>query len=132
MRKDRKNAILDSWIMVERLSEGDIKRRSSAILTLQDLRDGDFYSCFKSLMQKRHAATARHGGIVAYVGVFAFKEMTSLLRTAYGLKETNEDVCSGDKFHLALYFDKNLNLDGDKTFLTESGYILRHGPQARA
>lgn len=126
MRKDRKNAILDSWIMVERLSEGDIKRRSSAILTLQDLRDGDFYSCFKSLMQKRHAATARHGGIVAYVGVFAFKEMTSLLRTAYGLKETNEDVCSGDKFHLALYFDKNLNLDGDKTFLTESGYILRN------
>ena len=45
-----KNKILESWIMVEHLSEGDIGLNDKAILTLNDLQEQDFYSLF---MQKK-------------------------------------------------------------------------------
>ena len=38
-----KNKILESWIMVEHLSEGDIGLNDKAILTLNDLQEQDFY-----------------------------------------------------------------------------------------
>ena len=41
-----KNKILESWIMVEHLSEGDIGLNDKAILTLNDLQEQDFYSLF--------------------------------------------------------------------------------------
>ena len=47
-----KNKILESWIMVEHLSEGDIGLNDKAILTLNDLQEQDFYSCIK--LRKRN------------------------------------------------------------------------------
>lgn len=41
-----KNKILESWIMVEHLSEGDINLNNKVILTLNDLQGQDFYSLF--------------------------------------------------------------------------------------
>ena len=36
---NQKEKILESWIMVEHLSEGDINLRDKNILTFQDLKD---------------------------------------------------------------------------------------------
>ncbi len=37
-----KNKILEAWIMVEHLSEGDISLRDKSVLTLDDLQGQDF------------------------------------------------------------------------------------------
>ena len=47
-----KQKILESWIMVEHLSEGDISLNNKAILTLDDLQEQDFYSLFSHEMEK--------------------------------------------------------------------------------
>lgn len=44
---NQKERILESWIMVEHLSEGDINLNDSKILTFQNLKDYDFYDLFK-------------------------------------------------------------------------------------
>ena len=44
---NQKEKILESWIMVEHLSEGDINLRDKNILTFKDLKDYDFYDAFK-------------------------------------------------------------------------------------
>lgn len=49
-----KNKILESWIMVEHLSEGDIGLNDKAILTLNDLQEQDFYSLFLHKLRKRN------------------------------------------------------------------------------
>lgn len=43
---DKKN-ILDSWIMVELLSEGDINKNNKEFLNFDDLNEGDYFSFFK-------------------------------------------------------------------------------------
>lgn len=48
-----KNKILESWIMVEHLSEGDIGLNDKAILTLNDLQEQDFYSLFLHKIEKK-------------------------------------------------------------------------------
>lgn len=48
-----KNKILESWIMVEHLSEGDINLNNKVILTLNDLQGQDFYSLFLQEIEKK-------------------------------------------------------------------------------
>lgn len=40
---DKKN-IIDAWIMIEHLSEGDIKDNDKAIFKLESPKENDFYS----------------------------------------------------------------------------------------
>ena len=42
---NKKNDILESWIMVEHLSEGDINLKDKNILTFRSLQNSDYYSC---------------------------------------------------------------------------------------
>lgn len=49
-----KYKILEAWIMVEHLSEGDISLKDRAILTLNDLQGQDFYSLFLHEIEKRN------------------------------------------------------------------------------
>ena len=44
---NQKEKILESWIMVEHLSEGDINLRDTKLLTFQYLKNDDFYDLFK-------------------------------------------------------------------------------------
>lgn len=37
-----KDKILDAWIMVEHLSEGDISVKDKSVLTLDDMQGADF------------------------------------------------------------------------------------------
>ena len=46
-----KSKILEAWIMVEHLSEGDLSGRS--VLTLDDLQGQDFCSLFQREMKKK-------------------------------------------------------------------------------
>lgn len=120
-----KNKILESWIMVEHLSEGDIGLNDKAILTLNDLQEQDFYSLFLHEIEKKKWNQRQKGGVVVYFDIFKFQEVVDILRSEYGLESTNEDIRFGDKFSFALYFDKNLNFLEDMTFFTESAYIRK-------
>ena len=118
-----KDKILESWIMVEHLSEGDINLNNKAILTLNDLQEQDFYSLFLHEIEKKKWKQRQKGGVVVYFDVFTFQEVVDILCAEYGLEPTDEDIRFGDKFSFALYFDKNLNFLEDMTFFTESAYI---------
>lgn len=116
-----KSKILEAWIMVEHLSEGDLSGRS--VLTLDDLQGQDFCALFQREMKKKRFRPGQKGGIVVYFDIFSFREVVSILREQYGLKPTEEEIRVGNKFSLALYFDRNLNFLEDMTFFTESAYI---------
>lgn len=118
-----KQKILESWIMVEHLSEGDISLNDKAIFTLDGLQGQDFYSLFLYKIEKYKWNRRQKGGIVVYFDVFPFEEVVAILRAQYGLEPTDEDIRRGYKFSFTLYFDKNLNFLKDMTFFTESAYI---------
>lgn len=123
-----KDNILEAWIMVEHLSEGDIRLRDKAILTLGDLqRDAsgkaDYYSLFHHEVEKKNFKPRQKGGFVVYFDIFDFQEAVTVLRTRYHLNATEEEIQTGHKFSYALYFDKELNLLEDMTFFTVSAYI---------
>lgn len=50
---NKKNDILESWIMVEHLSEGDINLKDKAILNFNDLQRQDYYSLLADEIQKK-------------------------------------------------------------------------------
>lgn len=118
-----KNKILESWIMVEHLSEGDINLNNKVILTLNDLQGQDFYSLFLQEIEKKKWDQRKKGGVVVYFDVFRFQEVEDMLRVQYGLEKTDEDIRFGNKFSFALYFDRDLNFLTDMIFFTESAYI---------
>lgn len=119
----QKDKILEAWIMVEHLSEGDISVNDKSILTLDDLKGGDFYSLFLHEIEKKKLNPGKKGGIVIYFDIFDFQETVSILREQYHLKPTEEEIYAGNKFSFALYFDIELNFLPDMTFFTESAYI---------
>lgn len=118
-----KDKILEAWIMVEHLSEGDIRVKDKSILTLDNLQGQDFYSLFHHEMEKKKFRPKQKGGIVVYLDIFGFQEVVSILREQYHLKPTDEEIQTGNKFSFALYFDRNFNFLEDMTFFTGSAYI---------
>lgn len=120
-----KKKILDAWIMVEHLSEGDINLKNKEVLRFDELKNDDFHSLFINKIKSKNISTYKNSGIVLYFDIFDFQETIDFLRNKYGLERSDEDIQYGNKFSFALYFDKNLNFDNEETFFTESGYI-RH------
>lgn len=121
---DYKENILESWIMVEHLSEGDINLNDKTIKTFAGLQDGNYYQLFLDEIQKKKLRLHQKGGIVVYFNIFSFQKVVALLREKYQLFACEEEIRSGDKFSFALYFDKNLRLNSEMTFFTVSYYIL--------
>lgn len=119
-----KEKILESWIMVEHLSEGDIDLKNKLMYKFDDLNQADYYDLFQEQLTKHKIG--KNGGIVLYFNVFDFSKVVDLLRSKYGLKAPEESINYGNKFTLALYFDRDLNFDNKKTFYTESSYILEN------
>lgn len=119
----KKEKILESWIMVEHLSEGDINKNDKSLFGFEDLNGNDYYTLFQAKMKAKKVDKKKNGGIVIYFDIFEFKEVVELLREKYHLAPTEEEIKFGSKFAMALYFDKSLNFLEDMTFLTESGYI---------
>lgn len=123
MEMTEKENILEAWIMVEHLSEGDINIRDKSVLTLDDLQGQDFYSLFREKMRRQKFTPKQKGGIAVYLDIFGFQEVVSILREQYRLKPTDEELRIGNKFSFALYFDRDFNFLPDMTFFTESAYI---------
>ena len=123
---NEKENILDAWIMVEHLAEGDINIRDKSMNRFEDLKDEDFYMLFSNEIEKKKIEEHQKGGVVVYFDIFNFEEVVSILRETYHLNPTHEDVRVGDKFSFALCFDKNLKLCDDMTFFTASAYIRLH------
>ena len=49
----KKSDVLESWIMVEHLSEGDINLNDKSIITLSNLGDENYYDLFIREIQKK-------------------------------------------------------------------------------
>lgn len=120
---NQKEKILESWIMVEHLSEGDINLGDTKLLTFQYLKNDDFYDLFNKRIKYLNLEPDRKGGIVVYFDIFKFTEVIDFLRDKFNLPVSNQEITLGNKFSFALYFDKDLKLSSDMTFLTESSYI---------
>lgn len=122
----QKDKILDAWIMVEHLAEGDINLKDKTIITFGQLQNENYYDLFLREIQKKKMKPYQDGGIVLYFDIFPFKEVVDFLREKYHLKPAEEERAYGDKFSFALYFDKKLKLNREMTFLTESYYIRKN------
>ena len=122
----QKDKILDAWIMVEHLAEGDINLKDKTIITFGQLQNENYYDLFLREIQKKKMKPYQDGGIVLYFYIFPFKEVVDFLREKYHLKPAEEERAYGDKFSFALYFDKKLKLNREMTFLTESYYIRKN------
>lgn len=122
-----KNRILDAWIMVEHLSEGDIKSSDIKKDLWNKLEEDNYYQLFKNELNKKKPDVKKEGGMVLYLNIFEFDEVINLLRKTYGLKPTEEEIPKNNKFSIALYFDKELKLNWEMTFFTASYYIKESG-----
>ena len=116
----KKSDVLESWIMVEHLSEGDINLNDKSIITLSNLGDENYYDLFIREIQKKKMKKYQQGGIVVFFDIFSFKEIIDFLRKEYNLLETEEDIKVGNKFSFALYFDKELKIHSEMTFISEN------------
>lgn len=123
----KKEKILEAWIMVEHLSEGDVKLNDRFLKQIEITEDYNYYSMFYSEIQRKRLQKHQKGGVVLYFNIFPFKKVVTLLREKYNLSETYEDISVGDKFSFAIYFDKELKLVEEMTFFTASYYILKNG-----
>lgn len=123
---NKKDSVLESWIMVEHLSEGDINLKDKSIITLNEIKDNNFYDLLLSEIQKKKMKNNQNGGIVVYFDIFPFNEVIDFLRKQYNSSSTEQEIQVGDKFSFALYFDKELKLNSELTFLTESYYIRKY------
>lgn len=121
-----KENILEAWIMVEHLSEGDIRLKDNNIQMIEFPKNNNFYSLFSEAILKKKLKDFQKGGIVLYLDIFKFEVIISLLREKFNLQKLEEEVNVGDKFSFALYFDKNLQLVDSMTFFTASNYILKN------
>ena len=120
---DNTNGILDAWIMVEHLSEGEINLNDRNILLLDDLTDKRYKEYFHTLMENSEKKKYKNSGLVLYLDIFKFTEVTDFLRRKFGVEKTQSDINYGNKFSIALYFDKNINFISDNIFFTCSGYM---------
>lgn len=120
---DRKEDILNAWIMVEHLSEGDINLKDKSLLALDYADDKNYYSCIWNAIERKKFNEKQNGGVVIFFEIFDFKEVVTILREKYDLQSTNEDIRYGNKFSFALCFDKSLKLCSEMTFFTVSAYI---------
>ena len=97
-----KQKILESWIMVEHLSEGDINKKDKNMLGFEDLEGEDYYNFFQTKMNEKKFKNNKKGGIVVFLDLFEFQLVIEFLRKQYHLPVPEEEKKYGSKFRLAL------------------------------
>jgi hypothetical protein len=117
-----KKDILNAWIMVEHLSEGDFPGEKGTF-SLDKVQDGDYYSYLSEQLNRQRG---KKKGIILYFDIFPFDEVVQMLRRKYHLEETQEDIRTGKKFSFLFCFDKTMQLSEDTVFYSESAYIRSH------
>ncbi|AXQ78167.1 ATP-binding protein [Streptococcus chenjunshii] len=125
---NNKAKILDAWITVEQLSEGDINRKKKEyrqFLGNQYLQELQEFAV--QYQEKLKPKERKYSGLVLYFGIFPFQETLEQLRHQYRLKPTDEELTVSDKFTFALYFDHQFNFIQERFFYTMSGHIRQKG-----
>ena len=89
---DNTNSILDAWIMVEHLSEGEISLKDTKNLRLDDLTDKKYFDYFNSLVEKANIRRCKNSGFVIYFDIFDFAEVVEFLRQTYGIAKPEGDI----------------------------------------
>lgn len=126
----KKENILNAWIKVEQLSEGNINLKEKNIHEC-NLKNIDWKHYFLDFMKKSCSdynvkIEKKKYGLVLFFGIFPFEEVADILRKRYGKKASNEEVLKTQKFSITLYFDYELKLIDKNFFYTTSGYIREH------
>ena len=101
-----KEKILNSWIMVEHLSEGSIKIDKD-YFKLDPVKDNDYYSYLCQIMKEKD--TGEKGGIAFYFDIFDFDEVVTMLRKKYNLQSSDAEIDKSQKFSYVLCFDREMN-----------------------
>ena len=60
---DSKNSILESWIMVEHLSEGNISLRDKNLKTWNDLHEDNYYDLLKNKIEEEKRQCGHVNGV---------------------------------------------------------------------
>lgn len=127
------NNILNAWILIEQLSEGDIKKNNKTIKSLKERlyfpansasTKIDFYQVLHEELKNNKYKKA---GIILYLSTFRFQTVIKKIANHYKLDSLQDDIADTCKFSIAVVFDKDLNLIADKIFVTMSYYILKEG-----
>ena len=126
----KKEDILNAWIKVEQLSEGNINLKEKNIHEY-NLKNIDWKHYFLDFMKKSCSdynvkIEKKKYGLVLFFGIFSFEEVADILRKKYGKKASDEEVLKTKKFSITLYFDYELKLIDKNFFYTTSGYIREH------
>ena len=119
---NQKNQILDSWKLVEHLSEGDINLREKEIRILDGITEGNYFDFFQEKLDSREI---KNQGIILYCGIYDKTEVGKYLRGLYKLPDPEEQMVSGKNFEFALVFNNDLKLDVNQTFIPASTFILK-------
>ena len=110
--------VLDAWLMVERLSEGDINIKDKNLLSLSSAIDKDYLLLIENNLPTKEEFKKK-GGFVIYVDIFPFEDVVK--KVIVNKSKTYEGEFSKSfKFGLSLYFNANSDFLPDKTFVTVS------------
>ncbi|AEA00965.1 DEAD/DEAH box helicase [Aerococcus sp. Group 1] len=123
--------ILSAWLMLERLSEGDINLKDRKLLTFdsQAVNQVDYYQLFKDELKnqaqkKRDKKLPKNAGIIIYGEIFDFKVLIDQFRKYFNLNSFLEaETNYGNKFSFMLCFDKDLAFIPNQFFYSFSGYL---------
>ncbi len=127
-----KEDIMNAWITIEKLSEGEINIKENDNKKI-NLASDDWYTYFLKIIeteikQKNNTnKPLKNSGITMYFDIFDFEEIVSFLRNKYNIEATSEDINSTKKFTFSISFDNKLNFLEKKVFYTISGYIKQKG-----
>ncbi|MEK5107983.1 AAA domain-containing protein [Cytobacillus sp. FSL K6-0129] len=129
---NKREDIINAWITIEQLSEGDINKKDKSLKLLHKKEDDwhYFFSAFLIKQKEQQNVSEKQfkkSGLVFYFDIFNFQEVVDILREKYKIANTYEEVSNSDKFTFSLFFDNQLNFIADKLFFTMSGYIHQHG-----
>ena len=121
---NHKENILNAWIAIEQLSEGDIKIKE---LTPFDQNIENYQKYLLDVIDEGYKKErSKNPGVVVFFDIFDFENIIDILKRTYNIEDTQEDIFKSNKFTFAIYFDKDLKLIEDKFFYTISGYIRRN------
>ncbi|CCI81971.1 DEAD/DEAH box helicase [Lactobacillus hominis] len=128
---NNKNDILNSWILMEQLAEGNVntsRRDKKAAKRFDSSRSAKygFYQYFRWCVKQKVKDQKRDNpGIIFYLNTFKFKKILDIIIRKYNLEDLEVGFNKEQlKFSIAICFDKDMKLLEDKTFITMSSYIL--------
>lgn len=129
-----KENILNSWILIEQLSEGNVntkhgdKNAARRFDPTKAVAHG-YYEYFRWMINHKFKDSltkkSANPGIIFYIDTFKFQQVINIIVKKYHLNNLQDEVNNRQtKFGFSIAFDKNLHLLQDQTFVTMSDYIL--------